>query len=383
MTQDSTPITYFDGNIPDCPLIEISGAPLERGRQYGEQAAERIRRGVDHYRRQLSENNLSTTDVADIAGHFAKNLTVDAQDLLEEIQGIAQGANIPFESAMLINARTEILKIARRRLQGLPDFIEPDGCTGVIVEPRATADGKLIHAQDWDWKTECAETAVVVRVLREDGPDILTFTEAGGLARAGLNSAGISITGNYLECERDYTQPGIPLAVIRRRALEQQHLAKAIKVVHATQKSASNNMMLAQAGGIALNFECVPNETFTVLPQDGMIVHANHFISPAALANITDKGIANMPDSLYRDMRVRGLLQDKVGSITIDDVKEALFDDYQTPWSVCRPPRRNSPSNQSATVAMIVIQPEDLVMEIAILPALNRKFQRFELTKRG
>lgn len=383
MTQDLDPLARYSDAVPDCPLIEVSGTPRERGRQYGEQAADRIRRGVEHYSIQLRENNLDAEAVGTITSRFAEGLKPVAADLLDEITGIAEGAAVSFESAMLLNARTEILKIARRRQKGLPDFIEPDGCTGVIVEPQAAAEGKLIHAQDWDWKTECAETAVVLRVLRDDGPDILTFTEAGGLARAGFNSAGISITGNYLESERDYTQPGIPLAIVRRRALEQEYYAHAIKAIHATQKSASNNIMLGQADGVALNFECVPDETFTLTATDGLLVHANHFLSPVALAHITDKGIANMPDSLYRDLRVRSLLSEKVGRITLDDVKSAMFDDFQTPWSVCRPPRLSLSNNQSATVAMIVMQPQDRVMEVSILPALNRNFKRFELPQRN
>ena len=79
----------------------------------------------------------------------------------------------------------------------------------------ATAAGRVIHAQNWDWKAECAETAVVLRVHRDDGPDLLTFTEAGGLARSGLNAAGIAITANYLESDRDYRQTGVPLITAR------------------------------------------------------------------------------------------------------------------------------------------------------------------------
>ncbi|MBP2563171.1 isopenicillin-N N-acyltransferase-like protein [Neorhizobium galegae] len=369
--------------VPHCPLIEISGPPRERGRQYGEQAADRIRLGVAHYSEQLAELRLDPATIQQIVLQFAGTLEVGAGDLLEEIRGIAEGADVDFTDAMLLNARTEILKIAQRRSAGLPDFIEPDGCTGVIVQPKATRDGQLIHAQDWDWKKECAETAVVLRVLRDDGPDILTFTEAGGLARAGFNSAGISITGNYLESDRDYRQLGMPLAVIRRRALEQQHYALAIRVVHATAKSASNNMMLAQATGVALDFECVPDETFVLEPVDGLLCHANHFRSPVAQTKIVDRGIACTPDSLFRDIRVHDLLAPKIGQIGVDDVKAALFDDFDSPWSVCRPPRKNIQDNLSATVAMIVMQPAAGIMEVAILPALNRNFQEYRLTPDG
>jgi isopenicillin-N N-acyltransferase-like protein len=60
-------------------------------------------------------------------------------------------------------------------------------------------------------------------------------------------------------------------------------------------------------------------------------------------------------------------------------VKAALFDDYATPWSVCRPPRLNTASNLSATVAMIVMQPALGIMDVAMLPALDRRFTRYTL----
>ncbi|TIP97213.1 MAG: acyl-CoA--6-aminopenicillanic acid acyltransferase, partial [Mesorhizobium sp.] len=74
-------------------------------------------------------------------------------------------------------------------------------CTGAVILPEATRNGRLIHGQNWDWKAECAETSVVLRIRRTDGPDLLTFTEAGGLARSGFNAAGIGITANYLESD--------------------------------------------------------------------------------------------------------------------------------------------------------------------------------------
>jgi len=138
-------------------------------------------------------------------------------------------------------------------------------------------------------------------------------------------------------------------------------------------------MIVSQANGVAIDFECAPDETFQVHAERGLIVHANHFQSPVALSKLKDTGIANTPDSLYRDLRVRALLEPYVGAITRDTVKNALFDDFETPWSVCRPPRRNLSSNLSATVAMIVMEPMLGVMEVAMLPALNRSFTTYKL----
>ena len=132
---------------------------------------------------------------------------------------------------------------------------------------------------------------------------------------------------------------------------------------------------------MAIVIESAPDESFLIQPDHGLLVHANHFESPAALAKLKDTGLPSTPDSAYRAQRVRGHLAPKRGRIGIDDLKAAFFDDFASPYSVCRPPRvAATGDNLSATVMMIVMQPEAGWMEICPLPALNRVFTRYTLT---
>jgi len=248
------------------------------------------------------------------------------------------------------------------------------------VLPSRSASGELIHAQNWDWKMECADSSVVLRVRRDDGPDILTFTEAGGLARSGINDAGISLSANFLESNLDYQRIGVPLPLIRRKILEQDHLALAYHAAYTTRKSGSNNIMIGHASGRVMNFECAPDETFQLQAENGLLVHANHWISPIALGKLKDMGIHSTPDTLYRDARVRERLDACGAKLSIDDVKAALLDDFATPWSVCRPPRMNLANNLSATVATVVMQPAARCMAIARLPALHTQFTPYGFT---
>ncbi|MEJ8574177.1 C45 family peptidase [Microbaculum marinum] len=359
------------------PLVEVAGSPRERGRCHGETARERVNRSVSLYTEQLSRLGCDRAEIESIVGGFVPRMEEWAPDLVDEIRGIAEGAGCPFEMVALVNARTEVLQLAHRQ-KGVRDD-DPDGCTGAVALPQVTADGNLVHAQNWDWRAECAETSIVLRIRRDDGPDILTYTEAGGLARSGLNSAGLAITANYLECDRDYRELGIPLPLIRRRALETAHFALALRVIAVTPKSGSNNMMMSSAEGYAINLECAPDETFVIHPADGLIVHANHWQSAVAQTKVRETGLGSVPDSLYRDVRVQGYLSGRLGRITRDDLKAALFDDFGTPYSVCRPPLRKEGGNLSATVAMIVMEPSLGLMEVAPLPALNRTFTSYTL----
>lgn len=367
--------------VTPCPLIEVSGTPRERGRQYGEQARARVRLGIGHYTEQMGSHDLTWSQVSDLAIRFEPMIAAFELDYVEEMKGIAEGAGVDYAGVVLLNARTEVLKLGEREKGKGIDDGPSDGCTGVLALPGATRDGRLLHAQNWDWKYECAETAVVLKVLRDDGPDVLTFTEAGGLARHGMNAAGISLTANYLESDRDYRNLGVPLPFIRRKALEQSSAQAAMRLIYAVPKSCANNMMVAHCEGVAIDFECAPDETFMVFPRDGLMVHANHFQSPVALSKLVEKGVPNMPDSIYRDLRVDALVRPHLGRITRETLAMGLFDDFGSPWAVCRPP---SPSrltgNLSATVATIIMEPETGWMGVAMVPALNQTFQSYRLT---
>ena len=360
------------------PLIDLSGNPRERGRQHGKAAPERIKRGIEMYAESLLKSGVDWKELERRAEKMVP--IVDAFDptYVEEMRGIAEGSGQPFAGIMLMNARTEMVSAARRQ-QTNQHF--PDGCTAALALPEASADGVLLHGQNWDWRAECAETSVVLRIRREDGPDILTFTEAGGLARSGLNSAGIGLTANALECDRDYTRgPGVPLPFIRRKVLEAEHLALAVRTIFQTHRLGSNHMAISHAGGEAFGFECAPDETFWLAPERGLYVHANHWIADSARAKVKDTGLAETPCSIYRDKRVRDQLAPKRGKLTLEDFRAAFFDDWNAPWSVCRPPRLNTRGVMTATTAMILMRPGEGHLEACPMPALNKQFTTYALT---
>jgi len=351
------------------PFVEISGSPRERGRAYGEAARERIGMSAELYRKRLA--GLGIGDPAALIHRFIPEIEMFGAHYLEEMRGLAEGARLALDDIVLINCRTEIVAMAKLR------EAKPDGCTGLVVLPERSATGAIIHAQNWDWLAECAESAIVLAIRRDDGPDILTFTEAGGLARSGFNAAGIAISANYLESDRDYKQNGIPLPLIRRKVLEQEHLALAMRVVATTPKACSNNMILSWAEGFAVDFECAPDEVFPLYPDNGLIVHANHWVSPVALSKLKEAGLHDVPESLYRDWRVKKLLRD--ARVGVEDVKHALADDFGTPFAVCRPPFDPDSGSLSATVATIIMEPAQRRMDVAPLPAEGAVYTRYSL----
>ncbi len=367
-------------NNPSLPLVEIEGPPESRGLAYGRAADSRIKKGVEQYQSFFETRDITWDEIVIAGRKLEQRLAKDYPAHLIELEAIAKGAGVELTEILLINGRSEILNAANRPAE--EEQIE-DGCTSALALPSRTKSGRLLHGQNWDWRPECEETTVVLAVRRDDGPDVLTYVEAGGLARAGLNQAGIAITGNNLETtSENWIKPGVPISVIRRLVLEAPNLGRALQAVASAPRTVSNNMMIscAEGGGMAFDLETTPDEIFWLKPENGLMTHANHFISEAARARNADMGLLKGMDSLYRDQRVHEIL-DAVG----DDITEAHFeaafaDDFSHPLGVLRTPVcRTEKSAISATVATILMDAARGTMRVCPSPYKSRKFFEYRL----
>jgi len=222
--------------------------------------------------------------------------------LYEELEGIAHGCGRDLGEIVALNARTELLY--GDPVSSAERGIEADGCTGAIALPAATADGHVLHGQNWDWREESAELAMVIMAEPADGPRFLTLVEAGTLARCGLNEAGIAITGNFLKASAEFAPDGLPAPFIRRTVLGSSNLHDALGSVICTPRSFSINVMISHAEGEAFDLETTPEHVFWLRAENDLLVHANHFVSEAArahddAANVILKGAGD-------DLRRRG-----------------------------------------------------------------------------
>lgn len=364
-------------------LIELEGPPLERGRAYGRAADTQLRHGLGVYRKLFEEHRLGWDSVLSYAAELRESLAKRVPEAMDELAGIAEGAGVQLEEVLVINGRSEIINLHAQRPKDTSKL--DDGCTSAVVLPEMSENGQLLHVQNWDWLPDCAESTVVLKIRRDDGPDILTFVEAGGLARAGFNSEGVAITGNNLVCAQDGTAPfGVPLSVIRRRVLEAGGYSKALTELYRLPRTVSNNMTVSCAkSGDCLNFETTPDRIYWQAPEGGCITHANHFTSPAARVREMDLGIARGADTLFRDRRLRGLIEKGASKHTLDTLAEALDDRFGAPRGIIRSPQGNEGETNaylSATVAMVLMNAGAGEMRIRQLPYAHSETTVFSLS---
>lgn len=247
-------------------------------------------------------------------------------------------------------------------------------CTTAAAFGVATADGHTLLAQNWDQASEQQPNMVVIEQRIAGERALLFVTCAGRLFLHGMNDAGVGIVGNAIACDRPTQPERAPRTGdapgTRRRALRHDSAEAACKSIIDTPAGTSNNHLIADAGGTAMDLEVVPNDAFRVDPSsDGVIAHANHFVHPTAKATLVDVNRQKFPDSLVREDRLRTGLESRRGRITLSDVKAALADHHGHPVSVCSHPHPNPSGEISFTLASTIMDLNDRRMFVAPGPA--------------
>jgi len=316
------------------PFLRSEGTPHDVGRSHGRAFGDRVLGSIGVYRGKFDRMGLAWERVLRLAERSGELLRAFDPALAEELDGIAEGSGVDPREILVINIRTGLTRMVEVAAA------EDHECTTAAVLGSATANGHTLMGQNWDQSGVCQANTVVIEQHVPGQPAILFVTEAGILFRHGINDAGIGCVGNSLRTDREVSaDQGMPPPVARRRALRERNLGAGRRAIVETPRAHSANHLLGDANGAAIDLESVPGRAFEVHPEDGILVHSNHFLHPEAEASLDDRGRRAHPPTPSRDCRVRDALAARRGSITVEDIKAALKDHHGYPLSVCRHPR--------------------------------------------
>lgn len=331
------------------PFLRSEGPAHAVGRAHGRAFGDRIAGSIAVYRTKFDKIGLPWDRALSIAESNVEFLRSLDPALVDEMEGIAEGAGADRREIFLINIRTGLTRMVEEGTD------EDHECTTAAILGEATADGHTLMAQNWDQNAACQPNTVVIEQHIPGEPALLFVTEAGILFRHGMNDAGVGAVGNALRTNREKrADRGTTSAIARRRALRCTTFEAAVKALCDTPRSHSGNHILAGDGQGAVDIEAVPGETFPVHPEGGIVTHSNHFLNADAQAKLDDRGRVSHPDTLFRDCRLRDALSAKRGAITVADVRAALADHHGYPVSVCRHPDPKSDSIGFTLVSSVI-----------------------------
>jgi isopenicillin-N N-acyltransferase-like protein len=333
----------MDHELSRIKVVTVEGGAYERGRQHGEQAGDEIALGVERYMDRFAHfAGIGRDEVCAVAERYVEPMRTYDPAMVEELEGIAAGSELPFREVLALNCRSEIM-------YSLGSLAE---CTSFALLPDVTATGHTYVGQNWDWAPDTRERLIVLVVRQDPRPALVLVDEAGMIGRMGFSSAGIALASNTLIAER--AQIGVPYNALLRGILNSSTLADAIGALVRPKRALGANFLIGDAAGNALDIEASAFHIDYIVPRDGLIVHGNHFAGQRLHGR--DMSLERFPDSLYRESRLRAHFEACGDAITTDQMIEGLCDSFGAPNAICRTvDLRQEPLDRIETVASFII----------------------------
>lgn len=323
--------------------------PDARGRELGSARHGAVAHTVSVYRRLFAASRGMQPDAIRAAGtRVRRTVASDFPDLAEEIDGIAEGSGVDAAELFAVNARTELLAGTLR-----------GECSTIAVRE----GGRAALMQNWDWHPELAPSRLLWIVEPGDGRWFATFTEAGILAKVGLNGHGLALCLNLLATTDDGGLHGLPVHLALRLVLERcASIDDVAALLAGSRFGASSCLTVMSADGETGVFEIHPGGTARLPVEDGWAAHTNHFLT-ALPAGTVDVIRRDWPDTEARLARVRATLD---ASPTEEAAREALCDHTGSPVSVCCHAGENPAFlERQETLASLLMRPSQSEMLVA------------------
>jgi isopenicillin-N N-acyltransferase-like protein len=307
------------------PMIQVSGSHREMGQQIGESRRENVQRSLENARRILKEayNELELTwEGAQIQ---ARKYLPFAQEhypqYVEEMQGIAEGSNIPFDELVVLTVMEAVTS----------DALHLTRCTSMALNDECTADGHVLAAHNEDWVPDDEDDVFIIQARPKDEPPYMAMTYGGLIPNIGFNAYGIGqlIDSVYPNDSRI----GIPRLVVARAVLAAKTPGGAIHRALIPHRAAGYNHMIVHESGEIYSVEVSARRFAILYNEDGYVVHTNNYLS----ANMQE--IEEDPEELissriryFRALRL--LNQSKIH--TIKSLQAIQRDHVNYPNSICK-----------------------------------------------
>jgi hypothetical protein len=326
-------------------IVDLYGPPHERGLQHGEALRDLIALKVSSMRARIREEQAADPDefIRDFLNYVDFDAAIErwTPGLLEEVRGIAVGANQDDASIKAIQYLDEMWWYARLRWREIHGSErlgadEHDACSALGV----ITSGQTFVAQNQDFGVEGEGFQALLHLREQDGqPEAFVFTAAGMVAIQGMNRAGIGICCNTLS-RLDVNQRGLPVAFVVRGVLSRWTFAEAAAFLEAAPHASGQNYVIGGPGEVG-SFECSAHAVARYAPfADGSrTYHTNH-----PLVN-TDDGqfreangsgeVDFSPNSVARQAALERWLSDPSRSIGFDEIVAILSSTEDAEFPVC------------------------------------------------
>lgn len=286
---------------------------------------------------------MSWPGVVQEASRYVEPLASICPRYVEEMRGVATGAQVPFLDVLALNVRTEIVFGLFRDASGSAADVPVDGCTSLgWLTPEHSFLG-----QNWDWMVEQAPNVVVLRLSQPDThiPDIAMVTEAGIIGKFGLNAEGVGCCLNAIRC-RGADRFKLPIHLALRTVLESTSREEAVQKLRSVGVAGSGHILIGDPSG-STGLECTSAWVKEIDMEDGRVYHSNHLTLDHADVDEPPW----LPDSPARLARIRELTSDMTRPTT-EKILEVFKDVDGFPAAINRKQEGGSTAETLFTIIM-------------------------------
>jgi len=241
------------------------------------------------------------------------------EDSIEELEGYAEGTGIDFDTIYAMSS-------------DYPQQGRGKGCTDICTNAEWNKDDVVYAVHNEDVGPRNRPFITIAHIRPKNEPAIIGMNYGGLWPTAGMNSAGISLTGNALE--PNDLRFGIPKSFPCRKVLRETSIYKALMASMPEGRGHSFNNIVSDSNGEIYSMEGSATTFDALYAEEGWLVHTNHYLSPKMW-----KFEANMHtrfSSIVRYNRARKLFKKELGKVEISTFKKVLSDHVGYPESICR-----------------------------------------------
>jgi isopenicillin-N N-acyltransferase-like protein len=351
------------------PLVRVSGTHHEMGRQIGEACRKQVTHSIESAGQLLVESYSQlelTWEGARIQAHkYLPFAQAHYPQYVEEMAGIAEGANVAFDDVVVVNTMEALTD----------DALQLTHCTSFAVNDDRTVNRHVLLAHNEDWVPEDENDVFIIHATPKNECPFLAMTYGCLLPNVGFNAYGIAQL-----CDSVYPNDpriGIPRVVAARAVLASQRLDKAIHYSPSPQRAAGYNHVLAHESGELYSVEVSACHFALLYGEDGYIVHTNNYLAPAMQK--VERKPEDLIGSRVRYFRAMRLVK-RQERHNIESLQAILRDHVNFSNSICNHSvDASDPLDRGKTINSMVIDLTARAMHIAWGNPCDNPFHTYQL----